>query len=263
MPNIMDSTWEEIRDLAVRDAVALVPTGSCEQHGPHLPVEVDTRLINEICVQATARVEKDTLVALAPTLWLGCSPHHLPFFAMTVDAKTYQSMIVQIGRSLIAAGFSRLIFINGHGGNEIPLALAVDEIRAGAEVLVGKASAHGLALERVQEIRDSTAGGIAHAGERETAMMMAVRPGSVREDKVVKNVPTWKRPYFGVDFPGHGPLHVGYTWPEVTKVGHLGDPTLATSEKGKAFLEAAVDGVAEALRQFSRWDRSEFAELEP
>ena len=259
----MDATSLEIRAWASKDAVALVPTGSCEQHGPHLPVEVDTRLIGEICRLAVERVEPDTLVALAPTLWLGCSPHHLPWFAMTVDAKTYQSMIVQIGRSLITAGFRRILFINGHGGNEIPLALAVDEIRDGAEVLVGRAGAHGLARDRVQAIRESQPGGIAHAGERETSMMMALRPGSVREDRIVKNVPKWKRPWFGVDFPGHGPLHVGYKWPEVTEHGHLGDPTLATEEKGQAFVEAAVNGVAELLVEFARWDRQEFAELEP
>ena len=258
----MDATWEEIREWTDRDAVALVPTGSCEQHGPHLPVEVDTALTEEVCRRAVARVEPDTLVALAPTLWLGCSPHHLPWFALTVDAKTYQSMIVQIGRALIQAGFKRILFINGHGGNEIPLALAVDEIRDGAEVLVGRASAHGLSRARVQEIRESAPGGIAHAGERETAMMMAVRPGCVREDKLVKNVPKWKRPHFGVDFPGHGPLHVGYKWPEVTEHGHLGDPTVATEEKGQAFVDAAVDGVAELLVEFARWDRAEFAELE-
>lgn len=258
----MNATWEDIREWASKDAVALVPTGSCEQHGPHLPVEVDTHLIQEICRRAVERVEPDTLVALAPTLWLGCSPHHLPWFALTVDAKTYQSMIVQIGRSLIGAGFRRLLFINGHGGNEIPLALAVDEIRDGAEVLVGRAGAHSLSRAGVEAIRESQRGGIAHAGERETAMMMALRPGSVRAEKIVKNVPKWKRPHFGVDFPGHGPLHVGFKWPEVTEFGHLGDPTLATEEKGRAFVDAAVDGVAGLLVEFSRWDRAEFAELE-
>lgn len=259
MPDLAALTWEEIRALAQGGGVAVVPTGSLEQHGHHLPVEVDSCLVGEVCRRAVARVEGKVPVGLAPVLWLGCSPHHLPYFALSVDAGTYTAMVVQVGKSLVQAGFQRILFINGHGGNMAPLRLAVQQLGHETDALVGATSYFQLAAERIAQIRESAPGGLGHACEMETSLMMAVKPGAVRRDKIQPGTASWVSPLVQGDLVAPGPVSVGFRWPEVTPSGVLGRPDLATAEKGEAFLEAAVEGTARLIEEFAGWSRERLA----
>src|ERR1700755_1997646 len=124
-------TAPELRAIAARkSALAILPAGSLEQHGPHLPVITDTASASAAPIAAARLVAPDPIpVAVLPGLWLGLSEHHLPFGGtISVDYAAYRAILESIVRSLRAIGFARLLIVNGHGGNIDPLAVASREL---------------------------------------------------------------------------------------------------------------------------------------
>src|SRR5205807_6691888 len=121
-------TWKDA-DAASRDVVVLVPTGSCEQHGPHLPLFTDSILATAAAEAVESRLPGKTL--LTPTLWLGASGHHLAM-AGTLSASfpAYIGAIQGVIESLIPHGFHKFYLINGHGGNTEPNGMALRELKA-------------------------------------------------------------------------------------------------------------------------------------
>ena len=126
-------TAPDLRAIAAREgALAILPAGSLEQHGPHLPVITDTASASAAAIAAARLVAADpnpVPVAVLPGLWLGLSEHHLPFGGtISVDYAAYRAILESIVRSLRALGFARLLIVNGHGGNIDPLAVASREL---------------------------------------------------------------------------------------------------------------------------------------
>src|ERR1700740_268383 len=126
-------TAPDLREIAAREgALAILPVGSLEQHGPHLPVITDTASASAAAIAAARLVASDPKpvpVAVLPGLWLGLSEHHLPFGGtISVDYAAYRAILESIVRSLRALGFARLLIVNGHGGNIDPLAVACREL---------------------------------------------------------------------------------------------------------------------------------------
>src|SRR5215472_3973656 len=114
-----DLTWEDAQRLARPGTVAVIPTGSTEQHGRHLPVEVDSRLVFEVAARASELAGERIDVVLAPLLAYGASHHHLEFAGtMSLSLPTYINVLADLADSLIGFGrFSHVLFLNGHGGN--------------------------------------------------------------------------------------------------------------------------------------------------
>lgn len=246
--------WEEVREAARRGAMALVPTASIEQHGTHLPVRTDTTLVSAVAEGSLAEVGDDLRVLLAPTLWLGASHHHLPFFALSIDETTYVEVVTQIGVSLAEAGFKRVLFLNGHGGNSAPLKLAVSQIRRRRPTILPAAVDYwSLGAAGIRETRTSGPGGIGHAGEFETSMMMHVAADTVTMGRETPSVPGLPDG-FRRDLVAGGPVVLGVEWDRLSADGTLGDPTLASKEKGEQFYRNVVKGVAEAIHTLAALD---------
>lgn len=247
-----EMSWQELRDAGAAGATALVPTGSLEQHGHHLPVKTDTALVTAVAEKAAASAAETVDVVLAPTLWLGASHHHLPFFALSVDESTYVAMLTQMGTSLAQGGFRRLFFLNGHGGNSAPLRLAMSQMRRLApDLWVAVADYWSLGAAEIRQIRTTGPGGMGHACEFETSLMMHIDQDAVREGRRKASVPAWPKG-FESDLVASGPVSLGFDWSRVTADGTLGDPTAATPENGERFLAAVVAGAARALVTFGR-----------
>ena len=130
-------TAADLRELASRDATVILPVASIEQHGPHLPVGVDTILCEAVCKLAAEAVQDDMPIVVAPTLWCGMAEHHMAFGGtFTFDIPTYRAVILAVLKSLARHGFTKVFIVNGHGGNISALAafLADFEMETGLKV---------------------------------------------------------------------------------------------------------------------------------
>lgn len=229
-------TWPEVEALP-RDIVVVIPTGSLEQHGPHLPLFTDTFLATAVSEAAEAQLADKVL--LTPTLWLGASGHHLAFpGSLSASFEAYMGAIESVIESLVPHGFHRFFIVNGHGGNTEPNGVVLRKLRQrNLNLTLGHSGYFGPAAARVAEIMEGPVKEIRHACEAEASLMMHVRPELVRTDKL-------RDDGLAPDPPVYGMIH---HFDEITEQGSLGYATLATPEKGKAIFDAAVVALVEQL----------------
>ncbi|MBN9021787.1 MAG: creatininase family protein [Rhizobiales bacterium] len=254
--------WSELTRVelaAKRDAGALVivPTGSIEQHADHLPVNTDSFLAAAVSQLAAARMTAAEVV-VAPVVTAGFSPHHQSFAGtITVRLETFLALLGDTARSILASGFPRVLFVNGHGGNSAPLRalcgqLATDGLAAGMVDYIAPGEKDWLKTIRGGLMRQG------HACEQETALMMTLSPADERDrivaaarDLPARLIQPWIPP--GLD---EDPLTVfGGGWPPIFQAddcGYYGDPGVATPETGEAALEAIVAALAAFFDAFAR-----------
>ena len=181
-----EMTWPEIDDLDRERFVALYPIASFEQHGDHLPLLTDTLECEGITAAMDRRVG-DRIVVL-PTQWLGYSFHHIHFGgSLTATSRTHVSMVVETIDGLVRAGFHNILILNGHGGNQADMRVALQELRERhMEARVYGASWWEAAQAGLDEVRTAGPDGSGHAGETETSLMLHLHPGLVRTDRMTR-----------------------------------------------------------------------------
>ena len=217
--DVARATWTEVAALPAR--VLLVPVGSCEQHGPHLPFETDTLVAVEVAGRVAA-ARSDAV--RSPAVAFGASGEHQSFpGTLSIGTEALTTLLVELGRSAGATtegdtAFRAIVFVNGHGGNLWAVHRAV-------EVLVGEGrSAHAWA--------PAVPGGDAHAGRTETSMLLAIAPDLVGPDRptgatepVADLVDTMRAGGVGA----------------VSSNGVLGAATGASASEGRAILDDLTD----------------------
>jgi creatinine amidohydrolase len=175
----------QLRALALADATVFVPVGAMEQHGPHLPVQVDSLLATEVATGAAELLshELGSPTVVTPTVWTGLSEHHMPLGGtFTLDIATYHSLLRGICRSVCRHGFRRIIILNGHGGNVTALSNISQELSEELETDVLALTywtVDCVATEMESILEQQT--GVLHAGEAESSMLMHLRPELVDE----------------------------------------------------------------------------------
>ena len=239
----------ELRALAEAEAMVIIPVGSTEQHGPHLPVQVDARLATEVALRAAERIALRQPVVVAPTLWCGLAEHHMAFGAtITLDFATFHALIRCVCESILRHGFRRMALLNGHGGNIKALDVIAGELKRELDVRVVSATYWTVTsvARAFGEILVAQPG-VAHACEAETSMMLALEPALVDRDEMAR-VDGGRR-----NLSVSGGLYRWRGFDEMTESGVIGVPAAATPEKGERLLAAAAEGVAEALIQEEIW----------
>jgi creatinine amidohydrolase len=207
----------ELRDRIDAGAVVLVPVGSLEQHGDHLPVTTDTMIATHVCLSVAAAAEPDRDLIVAPALWTGFSPHHVRFGAtVSLSAETFIRLVSEVVRGM-RAWAPRLLLVNGHGGNRGPL------ITVALETECPLVSYWEFASDRVASLFPADAS-IGHAGGAETAMMRSAYPESVGTPS-----PAFERP-----------PDAELLLPDMGASGVLGDPMSGSADAGSEFLDAVV-----------------------
>jgi creatinine amidohydrolase len=243
-------SWQDVAGLDAGRTVALVPVAALEQHGPHLPLDTDTFLVTRVVEAAAGRARPGDPVLVTPTIFAGSSEHHMAFAGtVSLRPETLAAVVRDVCSSMARHGFRRLLIVNGHGGNRAVLAGTVQSLGLEAPVCVATLDYWTLAADAVAELRDSAAGGMAHACEFETSLMLHLRPESVRMELIAREIPEPRFSLERLDLFRQGPLGAHWTTHELSRSGVLGAPDLATAEKGRAFFEACVSGLAGLIEE--------------
>lgn len=252
-----DYSWPQVQDLLARDPIVVIPVGAFEQHGHHLPLKVDAHLCGTVCEAAAGRASAAHPVVVTPTVWTGYSPHHRDFpGTITLDDTTFSAVVGQVALSLAGHGFGRIAILNGHGGNANLLKNLIQTLRYDHGVSAVTAAYWDFALKDLATWRQSEPGGIMHACEMETALMLATAQDLVQMDKA-EDVQLHRSRFFGADLLAGGPVAAAASFKELSPSGVIGAPSLATRERGAALLEAMVVAVGDFLQDFAKWPRPE------
>lgn len=250
-------TWREINAAVVQEQVVVLPVGSTEQHGHHLPLDVDTRLASAVALEAARRDSASMLVL--PAIPYGYTHHVMDYpGTVNVEPSTFVSFLLDITQSIAYHGFRRIVIVNGHGSNH-PLVEQVGRqtnLRTNALCLT-LSWWNLIAGYWNDEVRTSVnPGGSAHAGELETSMYLHVDGDAVRVDRIEGDLPDYMALPGGsrwqsVDLTGgSGPATIVEWTSTYTRSGAFGRPQEATAEKGRLVFERAVTEFGAMVRWF-------------
>lgn len=244
-------TWPEIGSVVDEDRVAVIPIATLEDHGPHLPIDTDVKLIESICGAACAEVPDK--VVLLPVVTHGYSPHHADFpGSINIRWNVFVEYLLDITTSLVGHGFRRFVLANGHGSN-MPLVNMAARLTIVNNPGVIACDYFYLVtppgVAAIKSVRESEfPGGMAHACELETSMYLHLDSSLVRMDLAEKDISFPESDYFYFDW-FDGPGSMMEYWSTLSRTGTMGDPTLATPEKGKVFFEAATSELIKVIEE--------------
>ncbi len=246
--HLQDLTRDETARIAP-GALAVFPTSSTEQHGPHLAVRVDARLVGEVVDHAMRHVSIARPIVLIPPLVFGASDHHRPWSGtLSLKLETYMRVVRDICESLHLNGFRRLLLINGHGGNDAPNKVATRDVANRLDIRIESLSYWDINREALVAVAPAVFGSLpGHAADFETSCMLAVDPDSVRSDyrtlldAAMAATIDGETPGFGVAGPAAKPT-----------LGFSDDSVHANAELGEAFLDRAAHSLAQYIdREFA------------
>lgn len=257
-------TWPELGELAKRQPVVVLPIGSVEDHGPHLPVDTDNFLIWSICEEAARRAGGDIL--LLPLIPYGFETHHMDFHG-TIDirAEHLLNFVLDVTRSVAHHGFERILIADGHGSNMPILDLAARRTILETNALCACFIWPSLAIEEIRKVRESGRGGMAHACELETSVYLHLDRERVQFEKARKEMDMPESAFIWMDLIEGSPVLLMDEWTRFSKSGTYGDPTLATPEKGRIVFEAVVNAFVRLAREFRnrpRGQRTDYHKVE-
>jgi len=242
-------TWQGVAKLD-RRMVVVVPFGAVEQHSHHLPLGTDAILTEAIAQRLEQRMPEQVLVL--PTVWLGCSRHHMDFAgSLSADIETFGKVGEDLVGSMAEHGFRSFALLNGHGGNINKISLMAEKLRyrRGPPLKVVGITYWHLIAEEIRAIRESPLGGMGHACELETSLMLATRPELVRRERMEADGPTLLSRFEGRDMFAPGVVSITKPFKELSHHGGMGDPTTASAEKGERIFAAIVSKLAEVVRE--------------
>ena len=253
--------WSELRsnDFARIDpeaTVAVLPVAAVEQHGPHLPLNVDTALVDGVIAAALPHLPTDAPVLVLPTQQVGLSPEHERFAGtLTLSPATLIALWTELGACVARAGVRKLLLFNSHGGQVSVMDIVARELRARHGLLVYSASWYSLPQpDAVQALfpPEEHRFGI-HAGDVETSMMLALRPDLVDMAQAQHFHSSSQDRAAHYPILGNGrSAKLGWQMQDYTPCGAVGNAAAATADKGRAVIDAAAQQLALLLQEISR-----------
>ncbi len=244
-------------DVAALDrdrTILILPLGSVEQHGNHMPLGTDTLLAHSVSLAAAERSPGAT--AVLPPPWYGFSAHHMRFpGSITLRAETLMAVAEDIVGSAVAHGFRHVLIVNGHGGNGGVIDLLASTLghRHYGKARIAALTYFQLARDAIAALRRSESGGMGHACEFETAMVQHVRPGLAKMELAEATYPDPGSSYLATDLLGGSAVKTYLDFADLSPTGTLGDPGLATPEAGKKFFDAVVGELVAFIEDFRGW----------
>jgi len=249
--------WAELstRDFAALDlasTIAVLPVAATEQHGPHLPVSVDTVLVDGVVAAALPHLPDHLSVLFLPTQAVGLSPEHERFAGtLTLKAETVIRLWTEIGESVARVGIKKLVLFNSHGGQVSVMDIVARDLRARLDLLVYSVNWFNLPLGNAEGLfsAEEHRFGI-HAGEIETALMLALIPGQVDMTQARNFASSSQERAGKFEILGNGKsAKLGWQMQDYYAQGAVGNAAAASADKGRAVLEAAGRALAQLLAE--------------
>lgn len=246
-------TWAEMNEAIALEKVIILPTGSTEQHGRHLPLDVDLFLAESVCLEVGRRLPEKVLVL--PPIAYGLNLHHIDFpGTIHIEPEVFIAFCLNITKSVAYHGFKKILLINGHGSNTPLIDLIARKTVLETDSLCAALSYFGFAMKAFLEIRDTEV--IAHADEFETSLYLHLAAERVQMDKAGKDDDVMGK-YLSSDSMYTYPVRFNDYWGRWTDLGVHGDATTATAEKGKVIFESAVTGIMDLVEEWQEWPIAE------
>ncbi len=250
--------WAELntRDFAALDpdrTVAVLPLGATEQHGPHLPLSVDTVLVDGVVNAALGHLAATDPVLVLPTQTVGLSTEHTAFAGtLHLSPQTLIQLWCDIGASVARAGVKKLLMFNAHGGNVGLMDVVARELRAQHGLIVYSSSWYNLPIDAgvmSQFSADEHHLGV-HAGDMETSMMLALSPNSVNMAEAQNFASTSQARAKHYALLGNGKsAKLGWHMQDYNPQGAAGNASAATAAKGEALVLSAGEQLALLLKE--------------
>lgn len=239
-----EMTAPELGQVPRDTTVVVAPIAACEQHSDHLPTHTDTLLVTAVAEGTEQRLPQQVL--LLPTLWLGASGHHLRFGGtLSAEVDTHIDLLCDLVRPVLEDGHRRVLLLNGHGGNIDTMHVALRRLQPRyRDRILAAASYWDLAGKELAALAGGPRTSMGHACEFETSMVLALRPELVRRDCIRNDPPR--------DDPALRGLFLADDMRQRTDHGAVGYPELASAERGRAFLDAAIGRTAEVVTALLR-----------
>jgi creatinine amidohydrolase len=257
----MEMTWTDLAGADTQRWIAVLPAAAVEQHGPHLPLGVDSFIAQAYLHRVHEILPASLPVSFLPIMTLGQSDEHKAFpGTLSLSASTAIGTYVDIGESLARAGVRKLVIVTSHGGNVAAMEIAARDLRVRHRMLVVTAAWHRFGYPPGTFERAEQRHGV-HAGDVETSLMLAGRGDIVRMKDAENAVPAtvgmagefkWLSAFRPVGF--------GWMTQDLHPSGALGDATLATAGKGEAALRHGAQGFVELLADVDRFDLARLAD---
>jgi creatinine amidohydrolase len=247
----IDLTTAEFHELDRARTVALLPVGATEQHGPHLPLSVDSRIAAALVKRVADALPPEFPLSILPMLHFGVSPEHADFpGTLSLSAETMLAVLMDVGRSVAAAGIRKLAILNSHGGQPQLLDIAAQKLRRECRLLVFPLNGYRYWSVERHFGAEEAAHGI-HGGAAETSIMLAVAEDAVRRGKLAdfRSLAAEMAKRFKHLRPYGRIASFGWQAQDLNPAGAVGDATRADAAKGEALLAEAAATLTEILRE--------------
>lgn len=254
-----DKTWPEIAEYVEKDALILLPVGTTEEHGQHLPLSTDATIAHKVASAVAADIEKDIPVLVMPTVWSGYSPVAMGKWpgTMMVRPQVFIDMVHDICASVVRSGFKKIVMLDCHGQHAPMLNIVTKLIADEFGVYIALTSPLTMSAAAFNKIRKSAPGGVCHACEWETSLMLLFSD-KVQMDKVVDfDTIRYHSPFVAGDSATGGQKVTWSTWGlQDSQTGVYGDPSVACEETGEVILKAIVENYRAFLTEYYNFKKA-------
>jgi creatinine amidohydrolase len=246
-------TWPEMDEAIGMQKVVILPTGSTEQHGRHLPLDTDVFLAESVCLEVGRRAADRVLVL--PPISYGLNLHHVDFpGTIHIEPEVFIAFCLNITKSVAYHGFKKILIVNGHGSNTPLIDIVARKTLLETGSLCAAVNYLNLGIEAFSQVKETET--LAHADECETSLYLYLAGERVQMSEAHPDEDVTGK-HMSSDSTSNFPVRFSDYWGRWTKLGVHGDPTKATAEKGKVIFDAVISRMTEIVDELRAWPIAE------